>query len=164
MYLAVAPHLHGSYSPLEHCCEGPWFTSIQEDGCDKGAHQSYLGTERNTPIIPNCFQSSQCCCCLCYPGEYVRLIRFIHTHTSHTHTNRNLRVQTTDCENKLTRSLSSIMTVFESRGLKKACGRLSEHNRRQLAPIVRDRMFIVQAKVSIFIYTSWLNIPQLAVN
>ena len=22
--------------------------SIQEDGCDKGAHQSYLGTERNT--------------------------------------------------------------------------------------------------------------------
>ena len=23
--------------------EGPWFTSIQEGGCDKGAHQSYLG-------------------------------------------------------------------------------------------------------------------------
>ena len=32
---------HGLYSSLELCCEGPWFTSIQEDGCDKGAHQSY---------------------------------------------------------------------------------------------------------------------------
>ena len=48
----------------------PWlvfffgFTSIQEDGCDKGAHQSYLGAERNTPVIPNWFQPSQCCCCL----------------------------------------------------------------------------------------------------
>ena len=47
--------------------------SIQEDGCDKGAHQSYLGTERNTPVIPNWFQSCQCCCCLCYPGEYLGL-------------------------------------------------------------------------------------------
>ena len=31
-------------------------TNLQEDGCDKGAHQSYLGAERNThgPIeIPN---------------------------------------------------------------------------------------------------------------
>ena len=36
-YLAVAPHFHGSNSSLELCCEGPWFTSIQEDGCDKGA-------------------------------------------------------------------------------------------------------------------------------
>ena len=39
---------HGLYSSLDLCCEGPWFTSIQEDGCDKGAHQSYLGAERNT--------------------------------------------------------------------------------------------------------------------
>ena len=39
----------------------------------KGAHQSYLGTERNTPVIPNWFQPCQCCCCLCYPGEYLRL-------------------------------------------------------------------------------------------
>ena len=38
LYLAVAPHFHGLYSSLELCCEGPWFTSIQEDGCDKGAH------------------------------------------------------------------------------------------------------------------------------
>ena len=45
----------------------------QEHGCDKAAHQSYLGTERNTPVIPNWFQPQQCCCCLCYPGEYLRL-------------------------------------------------------------------------------------------
>ena len=31
---------------------------IQEDGCDMGVHQSYLGTERNTPVIPNWFQLS----------------------------------------------------------------------------------------------------------
>ena len=36
-YLVVAPHFHGLYSPSERCCEGPWFTSVQEDGCDKGA-------------------------------------------------------------------------------------------------------------------------------
>ena len=36
--LAVAPHFHGLYSSLELCCEGPWFTSIQEDECDKEAH------------------------------------------------------------------------------------------------------------------------------
>ena len=76
-YFGVAPHLHGLYSSLELCCEGPRFTSIQEDGCDKGAHQSYLGAERNTPIIPNWFQPCQCCCCLCYPGEYIRLGTFI---------------------------------------------------------------------------------------
>ena len=72
-YLAVAPHFHGLYSSLELCCEGPWFTSIQEDGCDKGAHQSYFGTKRNTLVNPNWFQPCQCCCCLCYPGEYLRL-------------------------------------------------------------------------------------------
>ena len=33
-YLAVAPHFHGSYSSLQFCCEGPWFTNIQEDRCD----------------------------------------------------------------------------------------------------------------------------------
>ena len=49
-YLAVAPHLHGVYSSLELCCEGPWYTRIQEDGCDMGAHQSYLGAERNTLV------------------------------------------------------------------------------------------------------------------
>ena len=69
-YLAVAAHFHGFYSSLELCREGPWFTSIQEDGHDKGAHQLYLGTERKTPVIPNLFQP---CCCLCYPGEYLRL-------------------------------------------------------------------------------------------
>ena len=26
-------------------------TSIQEDGCDKGAHQSYLGTERKREML-----------------------------------------------------------------------------------------------------------------
>ena len=50
-----------------------WLTSIQEDGCDKGVHQSYLGPERNTPVIPNWFQPCKCCCCLCYPGEYLGL-------------------------------------------------------------------------------------------
>ena len=39
--------LHGSYSFLQLCCEESFFTSIQEDGCDEGAHQSYLGAERN---------------------------------------------------------------------------------------------------------------------
>ena len=72
-YLAVAPHFHGWYTSLELCCEGPWLTSIQEDGCDTGAHQLYLWTERNTPVIPNWFQPCQWCCCLCYPGEYLRL-------------------------------------------------------------------------------------------
>ena len=72
-YLAVAHRFHGLYSSLKLCCEGPWFTSIQENGCGKGAHQSYLGTERNTLAIPNWFQPCQCCCCLCYPGEYLRL-------------------------------------------------------------------------------------------
>ena len=39
LYLVVAPHSHGLYSSFELCCEGPWLTSIQEDGCDKGAQQ-----------------------------------------------------------------------------------------------------------------------------
>ena len=69
--LAVAPHFHGLYSSLELCYEGPWFTSTQEDECDKGVHQSYLGTERSTSFISNWFQPCQCCCCLCYPGEYL---------------------------------------------------------------------------------------------
>ena len=42
---------------LQLCCEGPWFTTIQEDGCDKGAHQSYLGNERNAPVAQNWFHS-----------------------------------------------------------------------------------------------------------
>ena len=42
---------------------------MQEDGCDKGVHQLYLGTERNAPFIPNWFQPCQCRCCLCFPGE-----------------------------------------------------------------------------------------------
>ena len=47
--------------------------SIEEGGRDKGVHQLYLGTERNTAVILNWFQSCQCCCCLCYPGEYLGL-------------------------------------------------------------------------------------------
>ena len=39
-YLAVQPRFHGSYSSSQPCCEDPWFTSIQEEGCDKAAHQS----------------------------------------------------------------------------------------------------------------------------
>ena len=65
------------YSSLELCCEGPCFTSIQENECDKGAHQSYLGTEKNTPATANWFQPCQCCCCLCYPGEYLRLATLV---------------------------------------------------------------------------------------
>ena len=38
-----------------------------------GVQQSYLGAERNTLVNPNWFQPSQCCCCLCYSGEYLRL-------------------------------------------------------------------------------------------
>ena len=33
----------------------------------------YPGTKRNTPFIQNLFQPCQCCCCLFYPGEYLRL-------------------------------------------------------------------------------------------
>ena len=40
-YLALAPHFHGLY-----CCEGPWFTSIEEGGRDKGAHHLYFGTKK----------------------------------------------------------------------------------------------------------------------
>ena len=72
-YLAVAPFFHGLYSSFELYCEGPRFTSVQEDGCDKRAHQVYLGAGRNTPVIPNWFQPCRCCCCLCYPGECLRL-------------------------------------------------------------------------------------------
>ena len=50
-YLVVAPYFHGLYSSLELGCEGPRFTSIQEDGCDKWVHQWYLGTGRNTPVL-----------------------------------------------------------------------------------------------------------------
>ena len=48
-----------------------------------GAHQSYLGTERNTLVIPNWFQPCQCCCCLCYPGEYLRVGAFISYNSAH---------------------------------------------------------------------------------
>ena len=65
------------YSSLELCCEGPWLTSIQADGCDKEAHRSYLGTEVNTPVIPNWFQPGQCCWWVCYPGAYLRLATLI---------------------------------------------------------------------------------------
>ena len=61
-YHPVASHFHGLYSSLELCCEGSWITGKQEDGCDQGAHQSYLGTEGNAPIIRNCFQPCQYCC------------------------------------------------------------------------------------------------------
>ena len=77
-YLVVALPFHGLYSSVELYCEGPWYISIQEDGCDKEAHQLYLGTERNTPVIPNWFQPCQSCCCLCYPGEYLWLGTLIH--------------------------------------------------------------------------------------
>ena len=40
---------------------------------DKGAYQLYLGTERNTPVIPNWFQPCQCCCRLYYHGEFLWL-------------------------------------------------------------------------------------------
>ena len=69
----VESHFHGLYSSEELCCEGPWFTSIQEDGCDNEANQLYRGTEKNTPVIPNWFQPYQCCCYLRYPGEYLGL-------------------------------------------------------------------------------------------
>ena len=72
-YLAVGPHFYGLYSSLALCCDGPWFTSIQESRCDKEAIQSYLGAERNTPVIPNFSKPYLCCCCLCCPGENHRL-------------------------------------------------------------------------------------------
>ena len=50
-----------------------WFTGIQENGCDKGAHQSYHGIRQNAPVVPNMFQSCQCCCHLCNPGQNLRI-------------------------------------------------------------------------------------------
>ena len=47
--------------------------AYRKERCDKGVHQSCLGTERSTPVILNWFQPCQCCCCLCYPGEYLGL-------------------------------------------------------------------------------------------
>ena len=47
--------------------------------CDRGAHQSHIGTKRNVPVVPNWFQPCQCCCCLCYPGKYLRLETFVST-------------------------------------------------------------------------------------
>ena len=35
--------------------------------------QSYLGTEKNAPVIPNWFQPCQRCYRLCYHAEYLRL-------------------------------------------------------------------------------------------
>ena len=32
-----------------------------------------LELRETLPVIPNWFQTCQCCCCLCYPGEYLRL-------------------------------------------------------------------------------------------
>ena len=63
----------GLYSPLKLCCEGPWFTSIQEDWREKGVRQSYLGTERDTPVILNWSQRCQCYSRLCHPGEHLGL-------------------------------------------------------------------------------------------
>ena len=82
-YLAITSHFHGLYFSLELCCEGPWFTNIQEDGCDKGAHQSYLLNERSTYVIPNWFQPCQCCCCLCHAGENCRLGTLISYNWAH---------------------------------------------------------------------------------
>ena len=71
--LRQPPHFHFSYSSLQLCRESIRFKSRQEDGCDKVAHQSYIGTERNTPVVPSWFQFCQCCCRWCYPGEYFSL-------------------------------------------------------------------------------------------
>ena len=40
-FFSVAPHFHGLYSSLELCCDGSWFTSIQEDKRDKGSVVSW---------------------------------------------------------------------------------------------------------------------------
>ena len=47
----IAPHFHGSHSPSQLFCEGPWFTNTQENGCHNRAHQSYLGTARTSEHI-----------------------------------------------------------------------------------------------------------------
>ena len=79
----VAPHFHGLYSFLQVCCEGPWFTSIQENGCDKGVLQSHIKIKRNTPGVPNWFQPCQCYCRQCYPEEYIRLGTLVSNNWAH---------------------------------------------------------------------------------
>ena len=45
---------------------------MQEDGCDKEANQSYLGTKKNAPVVPySRFQPCQYFFRLCYRGEYL---------------------------------------------------------------------------------------------
>ena len=63
----------GLHYSLKLYCEGPWFTSMQEDGCDKEAHQSYFGTQKNAPVVSDWYQTRQCCGRLCYAGGYLRL-------------------------------------------------------------------------------------------
>ena len=70
-YLAVEHHFHGLYSFLELCCEGHNSRAYRK--MDVTRERINHGTEKNTPVIPHWFQSCQCCCCLCYPGEYLRL-------------------------------------------------------------------------------------------
>ena len=69
----VTPHFHGLYSSLLLCCDSSLFTSIQ-DRCDKGVHQSYLGTERNAPIIPKLIStlSKLLSSVLSCPEEYLK--------------------------------------------------------------------------------------------
>ena len=58
--LSVASHHHCLDSLLKVCCKGPCLTSIQEDGCDKGAHQSNFRSEGNVVVIPYGPQPCQC--------------------------------------------------------------------------------------------------------
>ena len=45
----------------------------QTDVTYKEVIQSYFGTDRNAPVVPNWFQPCQCRCHLCYAAEYPRL-------------------------------------------------------------------------------------------
>ena len=75
MHSNVRQHLISMVRIVCSSAEGPWFTSMKEEGCDKGAHQSYLylGTDRKGLVVPYLFKICKCYCRLCYPEEYLRL-------------------------------------------------------------------------------------------
>ena len=65
LYLAVAPHFHGLYSSLQLCCEDPWCTSTQEDGCDKDVFGIW-DTLQDANLISSTVLFILCVCvCVC---------------------------------------------------------------------------------------------------
>ena len=70
----VALHVRGLYSSLESG-ESPWFTPYRKMNVIR--YQSYIRANWNTLVIPNWSQACHCCCCVCYPKQYLRLVTVV---------------------------------------------------------------------------------------